>query len=69
MTLLGIGLGMAMNPVLLAAMSDVAPVIRRASGVVNTALMGGRSARGPRQPRRRAHRDKLLASERIRSPR
>ncbi len=42
MTLLGIGCGMAMNPVLLAAMSDVAPSESGlASGVVNTSFMMG----------------------------
>ena len=38
MLLLGVGAGMALNPVLLAAMSDVAPEESGlASGVVNTA--------------------------------
>ena len=42
MILLGIGAGMAFNPVLLAAMSDVAPEESGlASGVVNTAFMMG----------------------------
>jgi MFS family permease len=42
MILLGIGAGMAFNPVLLAAMSDVAPKESGlASGVVNTAFMMG----------------------------
>ncbi len=42
MLLLGIGAGMAFNPVLLAAMSDVAPEQSGlASGVVNTAFMMG----------------------------
>jgi EmrB/QacA subfamily drug resistance transporter len=42
MILLGVGVGMAMNPVLLAAMSDVAPQDSGlASGVVNTAFMMG----------------------------
>ncbi len=42
MTLLGIGCGMAMNPVLLAAMSDVNPSESGlASGVVNTSFMMG----------------------------
>ncbi len=42
MVLLGIGAGMAFNPVLLAAMSDVAPEeAGLASGVVNTAFMMG----------------------------
>ena len=42
MILLGIGAGMAFNPVLLAAMSDVAPQDSGlASGVVNTSFMMG----------------------------
>jgi EmrB/QacA subfamily drug resistance transporter len=42
MTLLGIGAGVAFNPVLLAAMSDVAPSESGlASGVVNTSFMMG----------------------------
>src|SRR2546430_6799103 len=42
MTLLGIGCGMAMNPVLLAAMSDVPQSESGlASGVVNTSFMMG----------------------------
>ncbi len=42
MILLGLGAGMAFNPVLLAAMSDVAPEeAGLASGVVNTAFMMG----------------------------
>ncbi len=42
MILLGVGAGMAFNPVLLAAMSDVAPEESGlASGVVNTAFMMG----------------------------
>src|SRR6266576_374778 len=42
MTLLGLGAGVAFNPVLLAAMSDVAPdESGLASGVVNTAFMMG----------------------------
>ncbi len=42
MILLGLGAGMALNPVLLAAMSDVAPTESGlASGVVNTAFMMG----------------------------
>jgi MFS family permease len=42
MLLLGLGAGMAFNPVLLAAMSDVAPSESGiASGVVNTAFMMG----------------------------
>jgi EmrB/QacA subfamily drug resistance transporter len=42
MIILGIGVGMAMNPVLIAAMSDVEPSeAGLASGVVNTAFMMG----------------------------
>jgi MFS family permease len=42
MTLLGIGAGIAFNPLLLGAMSDVAPADSGlASGVVNTAFMMG----------------------------
>src|SRR5207248_11779358 len=42
MILLGFGAGMAFNPVLLAAMSDVAPEeAGLASGVVNTSFMMG----------------------------
>jgi EmrB/QacA subfamily drug resistance transporter len=42
MVILGLGVGMAMNPVLLASMSDVAPEeAGLASGVVNTAFMMG----------------------------
>jgi MFS family permease len=42
MILLGIGAGMAFNPVLLAAMSDVLPEQSGlASGIVNTAFMMG----------------------------
>jgi MFS family permease len=42
MVVLGIGIGMAMNPLLLAAMSDVAPEDAGvASGVVNTSFMMG----------------------------
>jgi len=44
MALLGLGAGMAFNPVLLAAMSDVAPdESGLASGVVNTSFMMGGS--------------------------
>ena len=44
MILLGIGCGMALNPVLLAAMSDVAPSESGlASGIVNTSFMMGGS--------------------------
>jgi len=42
MTLLGLGCGVALNPVLLAAMSDVAPnESGLASGIVNTSFMMG----------------------------
>ena len=42
MILLGLGAGMAFNPVLLAAMSDVEPEeAGLASGVVNTSFMMG----------------------------
>ena len=42
MILLGIGCGMALNPVLLAAMSDVSPSESGlASGIVNTSFMMG----------------------------
>ena len=42
MTLLGLGCGIALNPVLLAAMSDVAPTESGlASGIVNTSFMMG----------------------------
>ena len=42
MVILGIGIGMAMNPLLLAAMSDVKPEESGlASGVVNTSFMMG----------------------------
>jgi MFS family permease len=42
MLLLGLGCGMALNPVLLAAMGDVAPAdAGLASGVANTAFMMG----------------------------
>ena len=42
MLLIGIGCGMALNPVMLAAMNDVAPEESGlASGVVNTAFMMG----------------------------
>jgi len=42
MTLLGLGCGIALNPVLLAAMSDVAPSDSGlASGIVNTSFMMG----------------------------
>ena len=42
MILLGFGAGMALNPLLLAAMSDVAPEESGlASGIVNTSFMMG----------------------------
>jgi MFS family permease len=42
MTILGVGCGMALNPILLVAMSEVAPADSGlASGVVNTAFMMG----------------------------
>jgi len=42
MLILGVGIGMAMNPLLLAAMSDVEPQDAGvASGIVNTAFMLG----------------------------
>jgi predicted MFS family arabinose efflux permease len=53
MVLLGVGCGMALNPILLIAMSEVAPdESGLASGVVNTAFMMG-GALGPRCWRRR----------------
>ena len=60
MLLLGLGCGLALNPVMLAAMSDVAPSESGlASGVVNTSFMmgGALGLARPRQPGRRAHRD------------
>jgi hypothetical protein len=58
MILLGCGAGMAFNPMLLAAMSEVAPEESGlASGVVNTAfMMGGARPRRPREPRCLPHR-------------
>jgi MFS family permease len=42
MIVLGVGVGMAMNPVLIAAMSDVGPAESGlASGIVNTGFMMG----------------------------
>ena len=63
MTLLGIGCGMAMNPVLLAAMSDVAPSESGlASGVVNTSfMMGGALGLAVLASLAAARTDKLLA--------
>ena len=60
MILLGLGAGMAFNPLLLAAMSDVEPNdAGLASGLVNTSfMMGGALGLGdPREPRRLAERD------------
>ena len=52
MLLLGFGAGMAFNPVLLAAMSDVEPSESGlASGVVNTVVHDGRRARARRSSR------------------
>jgi MFS family permease len=63
MTLLGIGCGMAMNPVLLAAMSDVRPSESGlASGVVNTSfMMGGALGLAVLASLADARTDKLLA--------
>jgi len=63
MTLLGIGCGMAMNPVLLAAMSDVPQSESGlASGVVNTAfMMGGALGLAVLASLADARTDKLLA--------
>ena len=58
MILLGLGAGMALNPVLLAAMSDVGPnESGLAAGIVNTSFMMGGGTRpcGPRQPCLRPH--------------
>jgi len=64
MTLLGIGCGMAMNPVLLAAMSDVPQSESGlASGVVNTSfMMGGALGLAALASLAAARTDKLLAS-------
>jgi MFS family permease len=64
MTLLGIGCGMAMNPVLLAAMSDVSPSESGlASGVVNTSfMMGGALGLAVLASLAAARTDNLLAS-------
>ena len=59
MTLLGVGAGMAFNPLLLAAMSDVEPAESgRRLGHGEHRVHDGRRARArdPREPRRRAHR-------------
>jgi EmrB/QacA subfamily drug resistance transporter len=64
MILLGIGAGMAFNPVLLAAMSDVAPSESGlASGVVNTSfMMGGALGLAVLASLAAARTDSLLAS-------
>ncbi|MGE0120913.1 MAG: DHA2 family efflux MFS transporter permease subunit [Dongiaceae bacterium] len=64
MTLLGLGAGMAFNPVLLAAMSDVAPSESGlASGVVNTSfMMGGALGLAVLASLAAARTDSLLAS-------
>jgi EmrB/QacA subfamily drug resistance transporter len=64
MTLLGLGAGMAFNPVLLAAMSDVAPSESGlASGVVNTSsMMGGALGLAVLASLAAARTDGLLAS-------
>ena len=64
MTLLGIGCGMAMNPVLLAAMSDVEKSESGlASGVVNTSfMMGGALGLAVLASLAAARTDNLLAS-------
>jgi EmrB/QacA subfamily drug resistance transporter len=64
MIVLGIGVGMAMNPVLLAAMSDVAPEQSGlASGVVNTSfMMGGALGLAVLASIAAARTDSLLAS-------
>jgi EmrB/QacA subfamily drug resistance transporter len=64
MVLLGLGAGMAFNPVLLAAMSDVAPSESGlASGMVNTSfMMGGALGLAVLASLAVAHTDDLLAS-------
>jgi len=64
MILLGIGAGMAFNPVLLAAMSDVEPSeAGLASGVVNTSfMMGGALGLAVLASLAASHSDSLLAS-------
>ncbi|HEY7731762.1 MAG TPA: DHA2 family efflux MFS transporter permease subunit [Gaiellaceae bacterium] len=64
MLVLGVGVGMAMNPVLLAAMSDVPPEESGlASGVVNTAfMMGGALGLAVLASLAAARTDTLLAS-------
>ena len=54
MLILGVGIGMAMNPLFLAAMGDVQPEDAGvASGVVNTVVHDGRRARPGRARERR----------------
>ncbi len=67
MILLGLGAGIAFNPVLLAAMSDVKPgEAGLASGVVNTSfMMGGALGLAVLASLARRARDSLLSSERI----
>jgi MFS family permease len=64
MILLGLGAGMAFNPVLLAAMSDVEPTeAGLASGVVNTSfMMGGALGLAVLASLAAARTDTLLAS-------
>ena len=64
MTLLGLGAGIAFNPVLLAAMSDVSPAdAGLASGIVNTAfMMGGSLGLAVLASLADARRDALLAA-------
>ena len=64
MLLLGLGCGMALNPVLLAAMSDVAPSESGlASGIVNTSfMMGGALGLAVLASLAAAQTDRLLAS-------
>jgi MFS family permease len=64
MILLGIGAGMAFNPMLLAAMSEVAPEESGlASGIVNTAfMMGGALGLAVLASLAAAHTDSLVAS-------
>ena len=72
MILLGFGAGMAFNPVLLAAMSDVAPErVRARLGRRQHRVHDGRRARprGPRQPRRLPHGQPARLRRRARSPR
>ncbi|PXX39357.1 MULTISPECIES: DHA2 family efflux MFS transporter permease subunit [Burkholderia] len=65
MTLLGIGAGIAFNPVLLAAMSDVDPADSGlASGIVNTAfMMGGALGLAVLASLAAAHTDALAAAQ------